>query len=101
MPSRLCHVLGSHDLATKGAGQNPSSFDSWLTQNGGYANGCDIICLRLTPFGKTSFQGIERANEQEICNGLSQGHGIVANVNGGGHWVLLTACAGNGVILCQ
>jgi hypothetical protein len=35
-------------------------------------------------------QGVEVANEQEICNGLSQGHGIVANVNNGGHWVLLT-----------
>ena len=37
------------------------------------------------------------ANESEICNGLSQGHGLVANVNGGAHWVLLTACLGNGV----
>ncbi len=83
-------------LATKGAGQNPASFDSWLTQNGGYANGCDIIWSRADAFGKTSFQGIQRASESEICNGLSAGHGIVANVNNGGHWVLLTACLGGG-----
>ncbi len=84
-------------LQTKGAGQDPSSLDIWLTNNGGYANGCDIYWGRVDAFGVTSFQGIEQANESEICNGLSQGHGIVANVNGGGHWVLLTACAGNGV----
>lgn len=29
-------------LSTKGAWQNPGQLDSWLTQNGGYANGCDI-----------------------------------------------------------
>jgi hypothetical protein len=30
-------------LSTKGAWYNPGTLDSWLTQNGGYANGCDII----------------------------------------------------------
>eukprot|EP01034_Spumella_vulgaris_P042459 gene42459-52658_t len=83
-------------LATKGAGQNPSSFDSWLTTNGGYVNGCDLVWSKADAFGKTSFQGIQRANEGEICNGLAAGHGIVANVNNGGHWVLLTACLGGG-----
>ena len=84
-------------LATKGAGQNPSTFDSWLTKNGGYANGCEIYWGKADAFGKTTYQGMETANESEICSGLAKGHGIVANVNGGGHWVLLTACAGNGV----
>lgn len=83
-------------LATKGTGHNPSSLDSWLTQNGGYANGCDIYWGRVDAFGKTSYQGMETANEAEICNGLKAGHGIVANVNNGGHWVLLTACLGGG-----
>ena len=95
-------------LATKGVSQNPGSLDAWLTQNGGYANGCDIywytlfllcqdlciliICHRgsVDAFGVTHFVGIQQANENEICNGLAAGHGIVANVNGGGHWVLLT-----------
>ncbi len=45
----------------------------------------------------TKFQGIETARESAICSGLSNKHGIIANVNGGGHWVLLTGCAGNGV----
>lgn len=84
-------------LATKGTGHNPSSLNSWLKSNGGYANGCDIYWGSVDAFGKTSFQGIEQASESAICSGLSQGHGIVANVHNGGHWVLLTACLGNGV----
>ncbi len=83
-------------LATKGAGQNPSSFDAWLTNNGGYANGCDIYWGKADAFGVTHYQGMENASENEICNGLKAGHGIVANVQGGGHWVLLTACLGGG-----
>jgi hypothetical protein len=84
-------------LQTKGAGQDPASLNSWLKSNGGYANGCNIYWASVDAFGVTKFQAIETANESEICSGLSQGHGIVANVHNGGHWVLLTACAGNGV----
>jgi hypothetical protein len=84
-------------LNTKGTGHDPGSLNSWLKSNGGYASGCNIIWASVDAFGVTSFQGIETADESAICNGLSQGHGIVANVHNGGHWVLLTACAGNGV----
>lgn len=84
-------------LATKGVSIDPSSLDIYLSNNGGYSGGCDIIWGRADDFGVTTFQGLEDANEEEICNGLSQGHGIIANVNNGGHWVLLTGCAGNGV----
>eukprot|EP01033_Poteriospumella_lacustris_P010290 gene10290-7308_t len=84
-------------LKTKGASVDPSSLDSYLTKNGGYASGCNIIWAKADDFGKTKFQAIETANESQICSGLSQGHGIIANVNNGNHWVLLTGCAGNGV----
>lgn len=84
-------------LKTKGANYDPSTLDHWLTVNGGYANGCDIYWGSVDAFGVTKFQGIETASESEICSGLSAMHGIIANVNGGGHWVLLTGCKGNGV----
>jgi hypothetical protein len=29
-------------LSTKGAWNNPGQLDTWLSNNGGYANGCDI-----------------------------------------------------------
>jgi hypothetical protein len=41
-------------------------------------------------FGVTKFVGIQNPTYSETCNGLSLGHGLVANVNNGGHWVLLT-----------
>jgi hypothetical protein len=84
-------------LATKGVNVDPSTLDSYLSNNGGYANGCNIYWGRADDFGVTTFVGMQVANEQEICNGLAQNHGIIANVNNGGHWVLLTGCAGNGV----
>ena len=84
-------------LKTKGCNYDPGTLDSWLTKNGGYANGCNIYWAKPDALGCTHFQSIQKASESEICNGLSLGHGIVANVNGGAHWVLLTACAGNGV----
>ncbi len=83
-------------LKTKGVNVDPSSLDAWLTNNGGYAGGCNIYWAKVDAFGATTFMGIEQANESEICNGLNAGHGIIANVNNGGHWVLLTGCAGGG-----
>lgn len=83
-------------LKTKGADYNPSTLDKWLTKNGGYANGCEIYWGKVDSLGKTSYQGMETASESAICSGLSKGHGIVANVHNGGHWVLLTGCLGNG-----
>jgi hypothetical protein len=84
-------------LATKGVGVNPSSLDDWLSNNGGYYDGCDLIWASIDAYGVTTFQGFQTADEGAICNGLSQGHGIVANVNNGEHWVLLTGCLGGGV----
>ena len=83
-------------LKTKGANYNPSTLDKWLTKNGGYANGCEIYWGKVDSLGVTSYQGMETASESAICSGLSKGHGIVANVHNGGHWVLLTGCLGNG-----
>lgn len=84
-------------LATKGVDVNPSSLDDWLSNNGGYFDGCGLLWATVDAFGVTSFQGLETADEGAICNGLAQGHGIIANVNNGEHWVLLTGCLGGGV----
>lgn len=45
---------------------------------------------RADAFGVTSFVGMQNPTYEETCNGLSLNHGLVANVNNGGHWVLLT-----------
>jgi len=84
-------------LNTKGVDTNPGVLNAWLINNGGYANGCDIIWAKADAFGKTTFQAMETASEDSICSGISAGHGIIANVRGGTHWVLLTGCKGGGV----
>jgi hypothetical protein len=84
-------------LKTKGVNVDPGSLNSWLKSNGGYASGCDIVWASVDAFGVTSFQGMEKADETAICNGLSAKHGIIANVHNGAHWVLLTGCLGNGM----
>jgi hypothetical protein len=85
-------------LQTKGANKNPSTLNSWLKSNGGYSGGCNINWASVNAFGVVTFIGKQPgATETDICNGLKAGHGLVANVHNGGHWVLLTGCRGGGV----
>jgi len=84
-------------LSTKGYTIDPLNLNSWLDENGGYADGCDIVWGSVDTFGKTSYQGQETATYETICEGVAAGHGIIINVRGGTHWVLVTGCQGNGV----
>ena len=83
-------------LAGHGVSVDPASLNSWLDAHHGYADGCDIVWDAVDAFHKVTFQGIETASYDTICAGLRAGHGIVANVRDGSHWVLLTGCK-NGV----
>lgn len=84
-------------LKTKGTNKDPGSLNSWLKSNGGYSSGCLINWASVNAFGTVTYIGKQHPNESEICNGLKAGHGLVANVHNGGHWVLLTGCNGGGV----
>ena len=84
-------------IATKGGSYNPSKLNSWLKQHGGYSGGCNINWASVDALGYTKFMGKQDPTEKQICDGLAAGHGLVANVHNGGHWVLLTACKGNNV----
>jgi hypothetical protein len=84
-------------LNTKGAGTDPAALNTWLGSHGGYASGCNIVWGSVNAFGKVKYQSMQTASEANICAGLKAGHGIIANVNGGHHWVLLTGCRGGGV----
>lgn len=80
-------------LATRGVQTNPSILNSWLNNNSGYADGCDIYWGIVDDFGKTSYQGMETASYSTVCAGVAAGHGVVANVRDGTHWVLITGCS--------
>eukprot|EP00043_Microstomoeca_roanoka_P018980 m.207899 g.207899 ORF g.207899 m.207899 type:complete len:185 (+) comp16921_c1_seq3:2136-2690(+) len=83
-------------LNTRGVGFNPASLNNWLIQNGGYESGDLIVWSAVDKLGKTAFQGIENPAMSDVIDGLNACHGIIANVRGGTHWVLLTGYAGSG-----
>jgi len=83
-------------MAYRGYGGNPGVLNAWLRDNGGYASGCLIYWAKPDDLGFTAFQGLEHVDYGTVCSGLDAAHGIVANVNNGGHYVLLTGYDGNG-----
>mmetsp|Transcript_9147 Transcript_9147/g.21952 ORF Transcript_9147/g.21952 Transcript_9147/m.21952 type:complete len:226 (+) Transcript_9147:52-729(+) len=84
-------------LKTLGVPTDPGALDHWLTTNGGYASGCEIVWGSVDRYGKTQFGGFGSITESNICAEISKGSGLVANVHSGRHWVLLTGCSGGGV----
>ena len=84
-------------LNHKGCSKDPGTLNSWLKSNGGYSGGCNINWASVDKLGYSTFMGKQTPTETEMCNGIAAGHGLVANVHNGGHWVLLTGCAGGGV----
>eukprot|EP01116_Phalansterium_solitarium_P012882 TRINITY_DN2957_c0_g1_i1.p2 TRINITY_DN2957_c0_g1~~TRINITY_DN2957_c0_g1_i1.p2 ORF type:complete len:211 (-),score=85.89 TRINITY_DN2957_c0_g1_i1:246-830(-) len=84
-------------IAGRGYNGNPGTLNSWLNSNGGYADGCDIYWADVDKLGYSTCMGAEDATYDEICSGVSAGHGVIINVRSGTHWVLVTGCAGNNV----
>ena len=85
-------------LAYRGWGGNPGTLNSWLTSNGGYASGCLIYWGAVDRLGFTSFANKQNPTYSTCCDSVDNKHrGLVANVNNGGHYVLVTSCAGNNV----
>lgn len=82
-------------LASRGYGGNPGSFNTWLTKNGGYASGCLIYWAKADNLGFSQFIGFQHPDYSTVCSSISKSNGIVANVNNGHHYVLLTGCAGS------
>eukprot|EP00049_Salpingoeca_infusionum_P026476 m.25860 g.25860 ORF g.25860 m.25860 type:complete len:187 (+) comp8775_c1_seq1:113-673(+) len=82
-------------LKTKGANYNPGTLNEWLKNNGGYASGDLLVWSAVNKLGVVSFQAIENPDIASVQSGLSSCHGIIANVRGGSHWVLLTGYAGS------
>ena len=82
-------------IAGRGYGGDPGKFNQWLKSNGGYVSGCDIVWGKVDNLGYSSFQGREKPAYSVVCDGVNNGHGIIANVNKGHHYVLVTGCTGS------
>eukprot|EP00048_Salpingoeca_helianthica_P014611 m.222564 g.222564 ORF g.222564 m.222564 type:complete len:188 (+) comp16056_c0_seq1:341-904(+) len=83
-------------LAGRGASIDPGSLNSYLQNHGGYVRGDDIIWGTVDALGFSTFMGMESVTVDDLSWGLSQCHGIVVEVRGGAHWVLLTDYRGDG-----
>eukprot|EP00050_Salpingoeca_kvevrii_P016217 m.53476 g.53476 ORF g.53476 m.53476 type:complete len:177 (-) comp6767_c0_seq2:130-660(-) len=83
-------------LTTRGHTYNPDELNTWLKGHGGYVGGDELVWGAVNSLG-ISFQGQEHPSIDTIVSGLKSCHGIIANVLGGRHWVLLTAYEGDGV----
>jgi len=83
-------------LTTRGHSMNPSQLNAWLNQHGGYAQSDLLVWSAVDSAFSVSYQGQETSVDVDtLQKGLAACHGIIANVRGGSHWVLLTGYAGN------
>jgi len=81
-------------LSTRGHSFTPGTLNTWLTSHGGYASSDLLVWASVDVLG-VAFQGMQTGvSSATLQRSLASCHGIVANVRGGAHWVLLTGYAG-------
>ncbi len=90
-------VLNGCGRTISGAAATPKTLNSYLTNNGGYAQGDLFIWGSVAPFG-LSYVGQTR-DQTAIRNYFSSGHAVILNVNNGGHWVLMTGSSGSSYLV--
>ncbi|KAH3757914.1 hypothetical protein Pelo_10340 [Pelomyxa schiedti] len=91
-----CAMCSTNDYLTylKYSG-NPGDFNTWLTKNGGYVSGCNLVWATVDNLGYTVFCGIQYPSYSTVCSSVNSGNGIVIWVNNQSHFVLVVGCDGN------
>ena len=89
----MCQVgclVSSVAMALAGTGHNfnPSTLNTWLKNNKGYANKDDYVWASINSFGLT-FEG--KVPNSLIRINLDVGYVVIINVKKGAHWVLATS----------
>merc|ERR1711988_100318 len=84
-------------LAGRGASVNPGTLNQWLTLNGGYASKDLIIWSAVDSHFRVSYQGQIKPDSSTLQSKLKSCAGLIANVRGGSHWVLLTGYQGSDI----
>lgn len=84
-------------LAGRGASVNPGTLNQWLTSNGGYASKDLIIWSAVDSHFGVSYQGQIKPDSSTLQSKLKSCAGLIANVRGGSHWVLLTGYQGSDI----
>ena len=83
-------------LAGTGPAYTPSTLNRWLTANGGYYNGGDLLWGSISKLG-LPFEG--KFSNSYIKSKLDTGRVVICNVHNGGHWVLAYAYSGDTIMV--
>jgi hypothetical protein len=82
-------------LTRYGANYNPGQLNDWLKSHSGYASGNLIVWGAVRSLGLSAATGMGLTSDA-LAATLAAGKPVIANVNSGGHWVLVTGNAGGG-----
>lgn len=89
--------LKAHLRATSTSASTPKTLNAWLKENGGYTGSNDIIWTSVPAIAPDLIywpdDGFHKVNDMEyddVVKFLEKGRIVIANVNNGGHFVLVT-----------
>eukprot|EP01106_Pelomyxa_sp_JSP_P004500 TRINITY_DN16_c0_g2_i1.p1 TRINITY_DN16_c0_g2~~TRINITY_DN16_c0_g2_i1.p1 ORF type:complete len:206 (-),score=20.43 TRINITY_DN16_c0_g2_i1:93-710(-) len=90
-----CAICSTNDYLTylKYTG-NPGDLNTYMTKNGGYADGCSEVWSVADTLGFTVYCGTQTPDYATVCNSVNNGNGIIAWVNNQSHFVLVVGCDG-------
>ena len=92
--SSVAMMMAGNNVKINGAETTPKTLNTWLTSNGGYAQGNLFVWGSVAKFG-FSYTGRFNA-ASDVKAKMNQGQICILNVNNGGHWVLATGSDANG-----
>jgi hypothetical protein len=97
--SSIASALAGHGILVDGQSSNPGTLNAWLRSNGGYDKNNDLeegvipkLSARVswTCGWCGAFRNATVFSIGDIAQQLEQGHVIIANVDAGGHFVVVT-----------
>lgn len=92
-------LMSSASMALSGSTANqynPSTLNTWLKANGGYAQDDLFVWTAIEKLGVT-FLGKKTKNQ--IISNLNSGNIVIINVHNGRHWVLATGYSGDNILV--
>jgi ABC-type bacteriocin/lantibiotic exporter with double-glycine peptidase domain len=89
--SCVAMILNTYGKTISGAATNPGNLNTWLKNNGGYAQGDLFVWASVSKLG-LNFYGF---GTQSNCRSqFDSGKNVILNVRNGGHWVLMNGYSG-------
>lgn len=85
----VAHRNAGISLPGVGTNFNPGHFANYFTRNGGFSGNLLVHGVVSRISGNSSYLGQSALNWAQVNSHLTQGNTLIANVNNGGHWVVV------------